>query len=65
MNIFTGCSVRPYNILRMKTKLSGFTWYNEIYIESLLIGFDGWALKLFVLTPCRFLHSENIINIES
>ena len=33
------------------------TWYNEIFIEStcLLFYFDGWALTLFVLTPCRFL----------
>jgi hypothetical protein len=29
-----------------------------IYIETicLLFCFDGWALALFVLTPCRFLH---------
>jgi hypothetical protein len=28
------------------------------YIEStcLLFCFDGWALTLFVLTPCKFLH---------
>ena len=32
--------------------------YNEMYSEStcLLFCCDGWALTLFVLTPCRFLH---------
>jgi len=46
--------------VNIKTKLavSYVTWYNEIYIKStcLLFCFDDWALTLFELTPCRFLH---------